>query len=86
MEREGYYTVDVTHVGYQPWERANLVVAAATCHVIPWDQATLTPDGRLELLKGDRALEVEYRVSSTDEIGALKLARVAMRRLAAAKP
>jgi len=52
----------------------------------PWDQATLTPDGRLELLKGDRALEVEYRVSSTDEIGALKLARVAMRRLAAAKP
>ena len=35
VERAGYYTVDVTHVGYQPWERANVVVAAATCHVIP---------------------------------------------------
>jgi len=64
----------------------NDAAAAADTLEGPWDQATLTPDGRLELVKGDRALEVEYQVSSTDEIGALKLARVAMRRLAAAKP
>ena len=51
----------------------------------PWDQATMSLDGRLMLLKGDRALEIAYRGSSTDEIGALKLARIALPRLAGAK-
>lgn len=51
----------------------------------PWDQATMSLDGRLMLLKGDRALEIAYRGSSTDEIGALKLARIAVPRLADAK-
>lgn len=50
-----------------------------------WDQATMTLDGRLLLLKGDRALEIAYRGSSTDESGALKLARIAMPRLSAIK-
>jgi hypothetical protein len=51
----------------------------------PWDQATMSLDGRLVLLKGDRALEIAYRGSSTDEIGALKLARIAVPRLAGAR-
>jgi hypothetical protein len=51
----------------------------------PWDQATMSLDGRLMLLKGDRALEIAYRGSSTDESGALKLARIAMPRLSAIK-
>ena len=51
----------------------------------PWDQATMTLDGRLMLLKGDRALEIAYRGSSTDESGALKLARIAMPRLSVIK-
>jgi len=50
-----------------------------------WDQATMSLDGRLMLLKGDRALEIAYRGSSTDESGALKLARIAVPRLAAIK-
>jgi hypothetical protein len=51
----------------------------------PWDQAAMSLDGRLMLLKGDRALEIAYRGSSTDESGALKLARIAIPRLVAAK-
>lgn len=51
----------------------------------PWDQATMSLDGRLMLLKGDRALEIAYRGSSTDEGGALKLARIAVPRLVAMK-
>jgi hypothetical protein len=51
----------------------------------PWDQATMSLDGRLVLLKGDRSLDVQYHGSSADETGALKLARIAMPRLAAAK-
>lgn len=51
----------------------------------PWDQAAMSLDGRLMLLKGDRALEIAYRGSSTNESGALKLARIAVPRLAAAK-
>lgn len=51
----------------------------------PWDQATMSLDGRLLLLKGDRALDIAYRGSSTDESGALKLARLAIPRLAAIK-
>ncbi len=35
VERAGSYTVEVTHPGYKPWERSNVGVAAATCHVIP---------------------------------------------------
>jgi hypothetical protein len=42
-------------------------------------------DGRLMLLKGDRALEIAYRGSSTNESGALKLARIAIPRLVATK-
>jgi hypothetical protein len=51
----------------------------------PWDQAAMSLDGRLMVLKGDRALEIAYRGSSTDESGALKLARIAVPRLAATK-
>jgi hypothetical protein len=51
----------------------------------PWDQAAMSLDGRLMLLKGDRALEIAYRGSSTDESGALKLARIALPRLVAIK-
>jgi hypothetical protein len=48
----------------------------------PWDQAAIDIDGRLALLKGDRLLEIQYTASSTDEAGALKLARPALERLA----
>jgi hypothetical protein len=51
----------------------------------PWDQAAMSLDGRLMLLKGDRALEIAYRGSSTNESGALKLARIAVPRLVATK-
>lgn len=51
----------------------------------PWDQAAMSLDGRLVLLKDDRSLDMAFRGSSTDEIGALKLARIALPRLAAAK-
>ena len=51
----------------------------------PWDQAAMSLDGRLMLLKGDRALEIAYRGSSTNESGALKLARIAIPRLVATK-
>jgi len=44
----------------------------------PWDQAGMSLKGRLILVKGDRALEIGYRTSSTDEAGALKLARIAV--------
>lgn len=52
----------------------------------PWDQAAMTLDGRLLLLKGDRSLEVGYHGSATNEAGALKLARIALPRLAGTKP
>ena len=51
----------------------------------PWDQAAMSLDGRLLLLKGDRSIEIGYHGSSTDESGALKLARIAVPRLAAEK-
>jgi hypothetical protein len=51
----------------------------------PWDEAAMDLDGRLALLKGDRLLEIEYITSSTDEAGALKLARPALERLASAR-
>jgi hypothetical protein len=52
----------------------------------PWDQAAMSVDGRLLVLKGDRSLEVGYHGSATGEAGALKLARIALPRLAGAKP
>jgi len=48
----------------------------------PWDQAAIDIDGRLALLKGDQLIEIQYTASSTDEAGALKLARPALERLA----
>ena len=51
----------------------------------PWDQASMSLTGQLMVLKGDRLLEIAYRASSTDESGALKLARSAIPRLAAIK-
>jgi hypothetical protein len=52
----------------------------------PWDQAAMSIDGRLLVLKGDRSLMVGFHGSSTDEAGALKLARIALPRLAGATP
>ena len=48
----------------------------------PWDDVVLGLDGTLAFLKGDQLLEVEYLTSSTDEAGAVRLARVALKRLA----
>ena len=47
----------------------------------PWDNVQLGLDGTLEFLKGDQMLEVEYLTSSTDAVGAVKLARLALARL-----
>jgi hypothetical protein len=33
FERKGTYTLDVTAAGYQPWERAGIVVTGDICHV-----------------------------------------------------
>jgi hypothetical protein len=51
----------------------------------PWDDMTLGLDGRLAFVKGDQMLEIAFATSSTDQTGALKLARIALQRLAAAK-
>jgi hypothetical protein len=48
----------------------------------PWDDVVLGLDGRLALLKGDRLLSIGFATSSTDQAGALKLARIALARLA----
>jgi hypothetical protein len=48
----------------------------------PWDDVQLGLDGTLEFLKGDQMLEVEYLTSSTDAAGAVRLARLALDRLA----
>ena len=48
----------------------------------PWDDVMLGLDGTLAFLKGDRLLEVEYLTSSADAAGAVRLARVALQRLA----
>ena len=50
----------------------------------PWDDVALGLDGNIAFLKGDRLLEVKFATSSTDQAGALKLARIALERLAAA--
>jgi hypothetical protein len=49
----------------------------------PWDKSQITMDGNLAFLKGDRLLEVNFLMSSTKRIGALKLATLAMQRLSA---
>lgn len=50
----------------------------------PWDDLALGLDGNLAFLAGDRLLEIAFATSSTDQTGALKLARIALERLAAA--
>ncbi|HTI39998.1 MAG TPA: hypothetical protein VL484_20715 [Vicinamibacterales bacterium] len=49
----------------------------------PWDKSQITMDGALDFLKGDRLLEVNFAMSSTDRLGALKLATLGMGRLSA---
>jgi hypothetical protein len=51
----------------------------------PWDEAAIGLDGQLAVLKGDRLLQIGYLTSSTDAAGAVRLARVAVERLAAAR-
>jgi hypothetical protein len=48
-----------------------------------WDKSQITSSGTLDFLKGDRLLEVNFLMSSTDRAGAVKLATQAMRRLSA---
>jgi hypothetical protein len=48
-----------------------------------WDATASSPDGRLLLRKGDRAVEIEYETSSTDKAGALRLGKIMIERLAA---
>jgi hypothetical protein len=49
----------------------------------PWDRGQVNGStGALLFLKGDRLLQVDYRISSADRAGALKLAAQAVQRLA----
>ncbi len=48
-----------------------------------WDQAGANLGGDLDFLKGDRMLAISYRASTTDKAGAVKLASLAIKRLAA---
>lgn len=50
----------------------------------PWDEAVVDLTGELLLRKGGRVLGVRYLMSSTDAAGALRLARTAIERMAAA--
>ena len=50
-----------------------------------WDETAVGADGSLVLRKGDRAVEIEYETSSTDKAGALRLGRIMIERLAAAR-
>jgi hypothetical protein len=50
----------------------------------PWDASAIGLDGQLAVLKGDRLLQIGYLASSTGAAGAVRLARVAVERLAAA--
>lgn len=53
----------------------------------PWDESVSeTATGDIVFLAGDRALEVSYGTSSTDASGAVRLARIAVGRLAKASP
>jgi hypothetical protein len=56
--------------------------AADTLDTGPWEDAAGDPaTGQLYFLKGDRALELGFQVSSTDFDGAVRLARIAVGRL-----
>ena len=48
----------------------------------PWEDVTTGLNGRIGFLKGDRFLQVAYLTSSTDAAGAIRLARIAIDRLA----
>jgi hypothetical protein len=48
----------------------------------PWEDVTTGLNGRIGFLKGDRFLQVAYLTSSTDVAGAVRLARIAIDRLA----
>jgi hypothetical protein len=50
-----------------------------------WDQAAVDMTGGLALRKGDRMLQIAYLTSSTDAAGAVRLARLAIERLKAAR-
>lgn len=50
-----------------------------------WDQASANGTGDLYFLKGDRMLAISYRLSTADKAGALKLASIALERLAKAR-
>jgi hypothetical protein len=52
----------------------------------PWDDVVLGLDGNLAFLEGDRLLEIAFATSSTNQAGALKLARIAIGRLTAVSP
>ncbi len=48
-----------------------------------WDQAEAGPGGSLYFLKGDRMIEVTYRTAAADVSAAVRLAEIAVKRLAA---
>ncbi len=53
----------------------------------PWDEVASMPmTSSLAFLKGDRSLEVSFGTSSTDAAGAIRLAKIALERLATARP
>ncbi|MDQ2768500.1 MAG: hypothetical protein M3Y30_15265, partial [Gemmatimonadota bacterium] len=45
-----------------------------------WDALSVGADGALHALKGDKMLSMQYKTSSTDFDGAVKLARAALAR------
>lgn len=51
----------------------------------PWDEIAIGVYGQLAMLKGSRMLEIAYLTSATDIPGAIRLARSALPRLAAAR-
>ena len=65
---------------------ADLEGAAADTLDGPWDDVALGLDGNLAFLKGDQLLEIAFATSSTDQAGAMKLARIALERLASNPP
>lgn len=50
----------------------------------PWDEALVNLESELLLLTGAHSLGIRYQVSSTDAAGAIRLAKPALQRLAAA--
>jgi hypothetical protein len=59
--------------------------AAADTLEGPWDEAVLGVDGSPEFLAGDRLLRISYATSSIDAAQVLRLARIAVPRLASAR-